>query len=311
MDKILHNTLDSINEGIAILNEKLEIVYWNNYMEYLTAKNLEKVIHNNLYDVLPSLNKKYFKNLIQDVIKNDCKIFLSAAMHKGVINANRKLNLKISRIENPNTSVIVIEFIDVTNQFLRIEQLKEHVNELYILNEKLKEKEKTINNLAYYDPLTGVANRVLFYKIAEKFYNNSKRHNSLLGLMFIDIDKFKNINDTYGHKIGDEILISVSKILTNSTRKEDLVSRFGGDEFVILLPSLKNYRDIENIASRIVNDENKILKLDENEIKISLSLGISLYPNDGDNIDELIVKADKAMYIAKNKGGNKWFHYTQ
>ena len=135
--------------------------------------------------------------------------------------------------------------------------------------------------------------------MANKFYNNSKRGNQLLALIFIDVDKFKNINDTYGHKVGDEILKEVSKLLMNSTRKGDLVARFGGDEFLVLLPCIKKYEDIKIVESRIQSIKDKTLKLGEIEIKISLSLGISAYPKDGNNIEELITKADKKMYIQK------------
>lgn len=299
MNKVLRNTLECVNEGIVILNEDLEVLYWNNYMEYLTFMNIEKVFYRNVYEVLPGLNKQYFKDLIEQVVKNHGEMFFSAAMHKDLINKKRKVNLKISKLEESNNNYILLEFIDVTSQIFRINQLKGYINKLHILNEELKEKEKTINNLAYYDSLTGLANRTLFYKMADKFYNNCRRGQHLLALMFIDVNKFKNINDTYGHKIGDEILKEVSKVLINSTRKGDLVARFGGDEFLVLLPSVKKYEDIEVVASRILSIKNKPFKLGEIEINISLSLGISAYPKDGDNVEELITKADKKMYIQK------------
>lgn len=299
VNKVLRNTLECVNEGIVILNEDLEVLYWNNYMEYLTFMNIEKVFYRNVYEVLPGLNKQYFKDLIEQVVKNHGEMFFSAAMHKDLINKKRKVNLKISKLEESNNNYILLEFIDVTSQIFRINQLKGYINKLHILNEELKEKEKTINNLAYYDSLTGLANRTLFYKMADKFYNNCRRGQHLLALMFIDVNKFKNINDTYGHKIGDEILKEVSKVLINSTRKGDLVARFGGDEFLVLLPSVKKYEDIEVVASRILSIKNKPFKLGEIEINISLSLGISAYPKDGDNVEELITKADKKMYIQK------------
>lgn len=303
MDKILQNTLDSINEGTIILNEKCQILYWNNYMEYLTGMKLENVIQSNIYDTLPSLNKNYFKDLLENVIKDECKVFFSAAMHKNLISDNKKLNFKVSKMKSEGKSFILLEFIDVTNQFLHIEQLRKYIHNLSLLNRELKEKEKIIEELAYYDKLTGVANRTLFYKYAEKIFYESKRNNSLLGVMFIDVNKFKNINDTYGHKVGDKVLIKVANILTEATRKNDVVARYGGDEFLILLPNIKRIDNYDVIASRIINNKNKIINIDEENIKISLSIGVSFYPKDGDSIDKLIVKADKAMYSAKSKVG--------
>lgn len=302
MDKILRDTLDCIDEGTIVLNEKYEILYWNNYMEYLTGIKLENVLQRNIYSVLPGLNKKYFKDLIQNIMQNECKMFLSAAMHKDLISIDKKLNLKISKLRSDDRNVILLEFIDVTNQFLHIEQLRKYVHDLYLLNKELKEKEKIIKNLAYYDKLTGVANRTLFYKYAEKFLDGAKRNNKLLGLMFIDVNKFKNINDTYGHEVGDRVLVRVADILTKATRKNDVVARYGGDEFLILLPDIKSFNNYKSIVSRIINNKNKIIN-DEKQINISLSIGVSFYPKNGDSIDELIVKADKAMYVAKNKDG--------
>lgn len=311
LDRILYDILDSINEGIIILNEDLKILFWNGHMKSLTNIDEEDVINNCIYDVIPNLNKGYFKELMNGVINSGRNMFLSAAMHKNLLNSNKDLNLKISRIERDKLSFVLIEFIDVTNQFLRIHQLKKYIDALYFLNKELKEKEKTINKLAYYDSLTGLANRMLFYNIADKLYINAKKSNSLLGLMFIDVDKFKSINDTYGHIKGDEVIVHVANILKEYTRKEDIVARFGGDEFLILLPAIKSYDDCKVVASRILNGGNKLLSCGEEQIKISLSIGISLLRHDGNNINELVLKADKAMYMAKSKGGDRYFSFLR
>lgn len=310
VDRILYDILDSINEGIIILNEELKILFWNSHMERLTHINGEEVINSSIYDVIPGLNKGYFNEIINSVLNDGRKMFFSAAMHKDLLTNNKNLNLKINRIDKDNSNFILIEFIDVTNQFLRIDQLKKYVNELYTLNKELKAKERTIKKLAYYDGLTGLANRMLFYELADKFSVSDTRKNGLLGLMFIDVDKFKYINDTYGHKTGDEVLIHVAKILKESTRKGDIVARFAGDEFLILLPFIKSYHDCEVVASRITNS-NKVLLCGRDEIKISLSIGVSVLQNDGNDIDELVLQADRAMYKAKNQGGNGFYYFYQ
>ena len=303
MNNILYDILNDVNEGIVIFNEERKISLWNNYMEEITGISKEKVINSNLYTVLPNLNVNYFIKAADNVLKNGCKMFFSAAMHKEMINNKEYLNLKISRFENGNTKFLLLEFIDVTNQFVQISTLKNHVLELYEINRELKQKEKMIKKLAYYDNLTGAANRTLFYEIAEKFLHNSKRNNNLLGLMFIDVDKFKSINDTYGHEAGDRVLAQVANILKEATRRNDIVARHGGDEFLILLPDIKNYKNYEVVLSRIVNNKNKIICYDGNEINISFSIGVSFYPYDGNSIDQLITAADKGMYIAKNRDG--------
>lgn len=298
MNKILYDILDRINEGIVILNTNMEIVFWNHSIVQMTGITKEKAINVKIINVLPTLNKNYIQKLMLCVLNNGCKIFFSAALHENLIN-NRKVNLKVSKIGTIQSQFLLFEFIDVTHQFARITQLKKYVNRLYISNKKLKKQENVIKKLAYYDELTGVANRTLFYKIAEGLLSTAKRNNSLVGLLFLDVDKFKNINDKYGHKLGDKVLIEVAHLLKRCTRSSDVVARYGGDEFLVLLP-IKKYEDYKMIASRIESTRGKTLYCGGKEVQISLSMGMSFYPHDGNSIDELILKADKAMYSMKN-----------
>lgn len=123
VDRILYDILDNINEGIIILDEDLKILFWNNHMECLTHISEEKVKNSCIYDVIPSLNKGYFKDTINRIINDGRKMFFSAAMHKDLLSNNKNLNLKISRIEKDNLSFILIEFIDV-DKF-------KHINDTY------------------------------------------------------------------------------------------------------------------------------------------------------------------------------------
>lgn len=302
MNNVLFNILNNVDEGIVILDAQLKIYIWNNYMETITNIHHKDAIGNDVYGILPSLNKEYFKKTLYTVLNNGSKMFFSAAMHKGMLNTKENLNLKITRIDIDESVFLLLEFIDVTNQFKQINILKNYIQELSRVNTELKEKESVIKKLAYYDKLTGVANRTLFYEFAEKFLDAAKRENTLLGLMFIDVDNFKKINDTYGHEAGDNVLVGVANILNDSTRKNDIVARYGGDEFLILLPNMKDYDSYKPVFSRIVNNENKTVTYDGKNIEISLSIGVSFYPRSADSVDKLIVEADKSMYIAKNRG---------
>ena len=305
MNRILFDALDNVNEGVVVLNEQFKILFWNSYMEYITEIERKYIIGKSIYEALPNFNRNYFNKSIKSLINNnnEYKLFFSATMHKDLVNDNGKFNLKISKLEEGKSRFLFLEFINVTNEFERVNQLKLYINKLSLLNKKLKDKEKIIKKLAYYDKLTGLGNRVLFYEIAEKMLDNCHRNNSMLALMFIDIDNFKSINDTYGHTTGDNVLVKVADILKKATRKNDVISRFGGDEFLVLLPDIKNFNNYKIIHSRIINTKKRIINLYGNKINISLSTGVSFYPQDGKSIDELIIKADEAMYVAKNVDG--------
>ena len=251
MHKALFDILQHLNEGIIVLNDKLEILIWNNYMENITDLKQDQVIKQNIYKVFPKLDTNYIRESVNSVIKRGYRAFLSAAMHKKLIAEHLEVNLTISKYDYEGVKYLIIECIDVTSQFTRIKQLKDSVNQLHSLNKKLQEKEKIIKKLAYYDPLTGLANRTLFYEISEKYLATAKRNKSILGLMFIDVDNFKNINDMYGHKTGDKVLLEVANILKKCTRRSDVIARYGGDEFLVLLSNINSYHNYKFIVSKI------------------------------------------------------------
>ncbi len=308
MNKSLLNILDYISEGIVILDEKLEILFWNKRMEELVGIKKDEAHNQNIFKTIPKLDKIYFRKAFETAIKKDYKYFFSSKLHKNMLSDDFEINLKVNKFKDNGSNYLMIEFVDITGQCVRIKQLKENVSELFSLNKKLQEKE--IERLAYYDRLTNVGNRSLFYSLGEKLLASAKRNNTILGLMFIDIDRFKDINDEYGHLVGDKVLVEVAQILTESVREADTVARHGGDEFLVLLPELKDCSNYEVIAERIANASKRV-KINENlEIDICFSIGVSFYPQDGTTLDELISKADKAMYNVKKMGGNRCAHYN-
>ena len=185
-----------------------------------------------------------------------------------------------------------------------------------------KRAEKKIHDLAYYDGVTRLPNRQLFREHLSLALAHAKRHKRLLAVLFLDLDHFKQINDTLGHHVGDSLLRCVADRLKKILRKSDLitrheaddsisyVSRFGGDEFVLLLTDLKQPHDAASVAQRALYELSKAFVLEEREIFVSGSIGISLYPSDGEDIDTLIKNADTAMYHAKNQGRNNFQFYV-
>jgi len=170
-----------------------------------------------------------------------------------------------------------------------------------------KTKEK-INHMAFHDPLTGLPNRRLFDEKVEKVLADSNRTLDKFSVLFIDLDRFKNINDTYGHDIGDLFLVEVSKRLTNCLTDNAVLSRQGGDEFTILLKN-SSIAAAKEIGNRILQSLDQSFMIEGIEIYVTPSIGISVYPEHGSNSVELLKKADSAMYHAKNEGGNNFkFH---
>lgn len=170
--------------------------------------------------------------------------------------------------------------------------------------------EKKIEQLAFHDTLTGLPNRYLLNIKLEEMIANSNTPNHKIAILFIDLDRFKIVNDTLGHNYGDLLLQQVSERLTKCVRKSDVVSRYGGDEFVIVLNNCNDMQD-NSIFQRILDSFHKSFHVNNNEIFISPSIGISLYPKDGDTANTLIKNADTAMYLAKEKGKNNYKFYSQ
>ncbi|MCD1260474.1 EAL domain-containing protein [Paenibacillus athensensis] len=173
-----------------------------------------------------------------------------------------------------------------------------------------KEDEQKITQLAYHDALTGLPNRLLFHKRLDLCMSQSNRYKFKLAVLLIDLDRFKNINDTLGHQAGDKLLQHVAQKLNISVRECDTIARLGGDEFIILLTHLHDLREMSKITERILTNLNAPFLLEDQEIRISGSIGVSLYPDHATNADSLIKYADIAMYTAKENGRGQVEIYT-
>lgn len=175
-----------------------------------------------------------------------------------------------------------------------------------------KTAENNLRLLANYDPLTGLANRYMFNETLTRSLQSAKRKGEKLALLFIDLDHFKQVNDLYGHAEGDRLLVDVATRLQNNIRTTDTAARLAGDEFVVILEDIQALNDVEQIATKIVaaivaTNEDMAL---EKAAGISASIGISVYPEDGVDVETLLRKADRAMYEAKTLGRNQLVFYN-
>ncbi len=172
----------------------------------------------------------------------------------------------------------------------------------------LKEAREKLIYMSTHDTLTELPNRVLFQEKLSYVLASAKRRNQFAGVMFLDLDGFKAVNDSYGHDVGDMLLKSVARRLIDCVREIDIVSRLGGDEFTIILESVQNLNEIVTVARRIISSIAQPFRLGEIEARLTASVGISVYPTDGHTGEMLLKKADDAMYRAKDLGKNS-FHF--
>lgn len=174
-----------------------------------------------------------------------------------------------------------------------------------------KRAEEVVRHLAYHDFLTGLPNRKFFQELSYHALIQARRRNELLVVAFIDLDGFKQVNDTLGHDSGDRFLCEIVARLKGATRQSDVISRQGGDEFTLLLTGVKNLVDVDIIARKTFEAFEDPVKIDGHILWIRASIGFSIFPKNGDDIETLIKKADAAMYVAKRKGKNTYHIYAE
>lgn len=172
-------------------------------------------------------------------------------------------------------------------------------------------QEKQVTHMALHDSLTGLANRVMLEEKMESTLARAQRYKKMMGLLFIDLDNFKQVNDIHGHKMGDLLLITISKIMAARLRETDTLCRWGGDEFVVLLPDLNNVTDLRFIAESLMDKLEDELAAEGFDSVVTLSIGGAIYPKDADTSEGMLIQADKALYYAKEQGRNNIQIYNE
>ncbi|HHS99709.1 MAG TPA: diguanylate cyclase, partial [Thiomicrospira sp.] len=186
----------------------------------------------------------------------------------------------------------------------------EDITERRLNEEVLHEQKNTLHHQAHHDDLTSLPNRVLFQQKLNDAVREGEIHNSSFALLFIDLDQFKQINDSLGHDVGDLVLQEIAKRLQTHIRQEDCLARLGGDEFTILLNSIHSSRDVSTFSQRVLESVKQSIHIEGHTFCLSCSIGISLYPDDSTFSEELLKFSDTAMYRAKSQGRNNAQFYT-
>ncbi|MDR4505529.1 MAG: diguanylate cyclase response regulator [Candidatus Scalindua sp.] len=174
---------------------------------------------------------------------------------------------------------------------------------------ELKQAQLKMQHMAHHDRLTGLPNRQLFLDILSKSVARASRDGRMVAVLFLDLDGFKSVNDNLGHLMGDLLLQSVAGRLKGCIRESDLVARVGGDEFVIIIDGIHSVKNVTKVSQKIVDETSRSFFLDGQELFVTASIGISLYPHDSSDMETLVKNADFAMYIAKRQGKNNYHYY--
>ena len=239
---------------------------------------------------LTSVNKALKQEKVPVQVIKQALIQNEDVEHK-VAKAATDLNLVNTKLAKELADRIVIES-ELANTKADLAEVRDDLSKSQI-------KEEEAQKIALQDALTGLPNRVSFELGLDHGVIQAKRHGWGLALLFIDIDKFKNINDLYGHDAGDQVLLMVANRLKTSVRDEDRVSRWGGDEFVCLLLEVKQEADVTRLAEKIIDRIAEPYEFNGTIFSIKASIGIAIYPTDGETVNILFKNADTAMYKAK------------
>ncbi|QDS35792.1 bifunctional diguanylate cyclase/phosphodiesterase [Brevibacillus brevis] len=238
-------------------------------------------------------------NLFEWIVEDDRDIFAYAIQHAF---STRKEYMVECRINTQRNDVIWTE-----SKINPITDEEGNVTKLLLVTRDVtdrKQSEETIHHLAYHDALTDLPNRRMYVQQLSKEMMQAKRFQSNLAVLFLDMDRFKDVNDSFGHDVGDMLLIEASKRLQACLKPGDVVARLGGDEFTIMQNHLQDRSEATALAEQIMNQLQRPFELEGHVFNVSCSIGIALYPQDGDNPEDLLKRADTALYTVKSRGKN-------
>lgn len=286
--KTYYHVIEHSPVAVLISDNKGQIEYINPKYVELTGYTPDDVIGNNVSMLYArdQASAEYYQELLHEV-------------QTGNVWRREAFNVRKNG-EGYWENISVSPVLDENGQIYHFVVLKEDIT-------KRREESEKAKYLAYHDSLTGLSNRSLFYDRLMIAVANATRYQSQMAVMFLDLDGFKEINDTYGHDTGDDVLKAVAEQLKTVMRKGDTVARMGGDEFTLIVPEFEDVTDVELVAEKILKSLRQ--PLTKKALLVTPSIGIAFYPQHGTNHEALLSHADKAMYQAKKQGKNNYQIY--
>ncbi len=303
--EFLQTMINTIADPIFVMDKHHHYIILNKAYSQLIGSSIEDLMNQSDYDIFTKEEADLF-------LYQNQRVFLSGDSQESEEKFTDKrgnihiISTKRSLHKDGAGNLFLVGVIrDITERKRIEEELKKAAEELQRSHAELKESEDQMRYLAYHDQLTGLPNRKQFYESLQMGMNKATKNNNLLGLLFLDLDGFKQVNDGLGHDVGDMLLKVVAERLKAVLRGSDIVCRLAGDEFTIILPKISKEQDALKVAEKILFTLAESFILAGNIVNITGSIGISIYPLDGEEMDILIKNADTAMYVAKQGGKNR------
>jgi len=293
-DELIKSILENISDGVYYVDVNRKIFFWNKQAEKISGFSKEEVVGTHCTDnILRHVDEKG-----TELCKTECPLVYAFAHNTFVQKEVFLYNKKGHRVP---VLVKVIPVVDSSNQAIGAVEIFNEITDTTTLKKKLNE----LKNLAFIDELTGVANRRGINFLIKEKIQEINRYKRMFAIFFIDLDNFKHINDTYSHQIGDKVLKMVAETLKMNLRTNDIVGRFGGDEFVVV-SEIKDENSINEISQKIVMLINDSFFEEKGKtIRGSASIG-AVFLREDDTVNKALKRADKFMYISKNKGKNNF-----
>lgn len=306
MNNHLVNTLNKLNTGIVLVDKDFKIQFWNDWLMNKTGLMIVEVIGKSLKEIAPRFALPQYYKILGNVMDSGYSRFLSGALHKSFF-GDFVQNIQIDRVDHYHTSYIMIQVTDISKQYQRVQRMKDFINLLEMENDEIKTTAAKSKKMAMHDALTGLPNRLQFHKNLMERIELRKP----FALLFIDVDNLKNINDSYGHRSGDIVLQEMAYRLKNAVRTDDLVARLSGDEFAVILEGVDHEDEIGRIVQKIILKFKPEFVVDDENLAVSCSVGIAIYPRDSEDPDVLLDLADKALYQIKRSGKADYAFYSE
>jgi diguanylate cyclase (GGDEF)-like protein/PAS domain S-box-containing protein len=290
---------DSIHDFIFVMDMNMNYTYVSPSVKILRGYEPEEVLKQAPFDAITPSSLDLAMRTLSEFME------LGKLENKDTI-SSRTLQLEIRRKDGTTVwTETKFSFIRDKNQrTLHILGVMRDITER-------KRMEEQLNYMATHDTLTGLPNRLMFSQLLSQAILSAQRNKRQLAVLFIDLDRFKAINDSLGHEAGDRLLKEIARRFKRSLRAVDVVGRLGGDEFVIFIEEVKEFRQVEIVAHKLLSSAIKPMVLTGEECRVTASIGISIYPKDGEDEQNLIKNADIAMYFAKEEGKNNYQFYSK